>query len=186
VRQTASLNPSSLSALASSLLMMAGIVGLWVYVEPIAGAIHIPERVVAFAIAASLGAQVIGAMIMVAVDRWVKPVAGLLAVAVAFLGVTAAFAWLPSQAAFVAATLAFGLLWTFAMVLALPLLLAADPSRRAAMYGPASILLGSSLGPLAAGTFATDTNIRPALVVAAALFVLAAIAVAVSARTRRA
>jgi hypothetical protein len=180
-----SLNLSSLSGLASNLLMMAGIVGLWVYVEPIARAIHVSERIVSFAIAASLGAQVVGAAIMVAVDRWVKPVSGLLAVAAAFLGVTAAFAWLPSQAAFVVATLAFGLLWTFALALALPLLIAADPTRRAPMYGPAATLLGSSLGPLAAGAFATDADIRPALAAAAILFILAAMAVSACAWTGR-
>ena len=183
--QRSGLQLASLSGLAATLLMMAGIVGVWVYVEPIARAIHVPERVVSLTIAASLGAQVVGAVLVVALDRWVKPVAGLLAVAAAFLGATAAFAWLPSQTAFVAATLAFGLLWTVALALTLPLLLAADPTRRAPMYGPAATLLGSSLGPLAAGALATEADVRPALAVAAALFVLAAAAVAMSALTRR-
>jgi hypothetical protein len=179
------LNLSAVFGLASGLLMMAGIVGLWIYVEPIARAIHVPERVVSFAIAASLGAQVAGAALVVAADRWVKPVPGLLIVAAAFLGVIATFASHPSQAAFVAATLAFGALWTFALALGLPLLLAADPTRRAPMYGPAATLLGSSLGPLLAGAFATDANIAPALVVSAALFGLAALATLLCAVSRR-
>lgn len=183
-RPASSLHLSSLSGLAASLFMMAGIVGLWVYVEPIARAVRVPESVVSFAIAASLGVQVVGAVIMVAVERWVKPVPGLLATAAAFLGVTATFAWVPSQTAFVAATLVIGLLWTFALVLVLPLLLEADPTRKAPMYMPAANLLGSSLGPLVAGALATDANIRPALVVAAVLFVLAAAAVTISALSR--
>jgi predicted MFS family arabinose efflux permease len=165
--------------------MMAGIVGVWVYVDPIARAIQTPERIVSLTIAASLGAQVVGAIIVVALDRWIKPVAGLLAVAAAFLGVTAAFAWLPSQTAFVAATLAFGLLWTFALALTLPLLIAADPTRQAPMYGPAATLLGGSLGPLVTGALATDADMKPALAMAGALFACAAVAVVVSAWARR-
>ncbi|MGA0599369.1 hypothetical protein ACO2Q3_01545 [Caulobacter sp. KR2-114] len=184
IRRGAGLQISSLSGLASSLLLMGGIVGVWVYVEPIAHAIHIPERTISLSIAASLGAQVVGAMIIVAADRWVRPVAGLLATAAAFLAVTAAFAWPSSQAAFVVATVAFGLLWTAALALGMPLLIAADPTRRAPMYGPAATLLGSSLGPLAAGAFATDSNMKPALATAAVLFVLGAAATAVSAGTR--
>jgi hypothetical protein len=179
------LHLSSLAGLASGLLMMAGIVGLWIYVEPIARMIHVRESVVAFAIAASLGAQVAGAAFIVLADRWMKPVPSLLGVSAAFLAVIATFAFYPSQAAFIAATLAFGALWTFALALGLPLLIEADPTRRAPMYGPAATLLGSSLGPLLAGAFASDENIRPALVVSAGLFILSALAVVLCAATRR-
>ena len=184
-REGSGLQLSSVSGLASGLLMMGGIVGVWVYVEPIAHTIHIQDKVVSLAIAASLGAQMVGASAMVVLDRWVKPVLGLLLTAAAFLAVTVVFAWPSSQAAFVAATVTFGLLWTVALALGLPLLIAADPTRRAAMYGPAAMLLGSSLGPLAAGALATDSNMKPALATSAALFVLAAVATALSARTRR-
>lgn len=180
-----SLHVSSLAGLASGFLMMAGIVGLWVYIEPIAAAAHIPGRVVSFAIAGSLAAQVVGALVVVAMDRWFKPVAGLLCVAAAFIGVTIVLALVRSEAAFVAATLLFGALWTFAWVLALPLVLAADPTRRAAMYGPAAGLLGCSAGPLLAGMVATDTNIAPALAMSATFFACAAVAVVVSASTRK-
>jgi predicted MFS family arabinose efflux permease len=184
MRLGSGLQLSSVSGLASGLLMMGGIVGVWVYVEPIAHTLHIQDKLVSLAIAASLGAQVVGATAIVALDRWVKSVSGLLLTTAAFLAVTAAFAWPSSQVAFVAATVAFGLFWTIALALGLPLLIAADPTRRAAMYGPAATLLGSSLGPLAAGAFATNTNMKPALATAAALFVLSAVATAVSAQTR--
>ena len=178
------LHLSSLSGLASGLLMMGGIVAVWVYVEPIAHTIHIPDPVTGLAVAASLGAQIVGAIAIVALDRWISAVAGLLITAAAFLAITAALAWPPSQGAFIAATVGFGLFWTVALALGLPLLIAADPTRRAALYGPAATLLGASLGPLAAGAFATDTHMTPALATAAALFILAAVATLVSARTR--
>lgn len=184
VHQGAGLTLSSLSGLTAGLLMMGGIVAVWVYVEPIAHTIHVPDRVTALAVAASLGAQIVGAIAIVALDRWVRPVAGLLLTAAAFLAITALLAWPPSQAAFVAATVAFGLFWTVALALGLPLLIAADPTRRAAMYGPAATLLGASLGPLAAGAFATDANMTPALGTAATLFILAAAATVLSAQSR--
>jgi MFS transporter, DHA1 family, inner membrane transport protein len=176
---------SAIAALASGLLMMAGIVGLWIYVEPIAAGSHISPRVVSFAIAASLAAQVVGATTVVALHRWIKPVAGLLTTAAAYLGLVALFASAPSQPLFVTATLAFGFLWTVALALGMPLILSADPSRRAALYGPAATILGSSLGPLLAGAFATDTNIRPALLATTAMFLLAGLATVLSLVTRR-
>lgn len=178
------LQVSSLSGLAVAFLAMAGIVGLWVYVEPIAAAEHIAPKLVSLAIAASLGAQVVGAAIIVALDRWIRPAIGLIGVGLAFLAVTAVLAWVGSSSAFFAATLAFGLLWTFALALFLPLLIAADPSRRAAMFLPGAQLLGSSAGPLLAGAFATDTNINPALTVSAGLFLASMVMVLISARTR--
>ncbi len=183
-KQPAGLHLSSLAALAANLLMMAGIVGLWVYIEPLARGLHLSERVLSFSVAGSLGAQVVGAATMAAFERRVNPITGLFCVTAAFVGATAAFAWLPSQAAFISTTLAFGFLWTSALALGFPLLIAADRTRRAPMYGPAAVLLGSSLGPLVAGAFATDTNIKPALVVSATFFVLTAVAVAVCAQTR--
>ncbi|QUD90244.1 hypothetical protein [Phenylobacterium montanum] len=186
VRNATSLQLSSMSGLAAIVLMMAGIVGLWVYVEPIARTHHIAEGLISLGIAASLAVQVIGAALMVGIGHRIKPVAGLMTTAIAFLVVITAFAWLPSQGVFLAATMALGLIWVVALVLALPLLLAADPARHAPMYSPAAALLGSSLGPFVAGAFATERNIGPALIATAVLFTLAAVAVVVSAVSRRA
>jgi DHA1 family inner membrane transport protein len=177
-RDTVSKRPAfhraSLLGLAASFLVMAGIVGVWVFVEPIAAAAGIAPTVVSNAIAASLGAQVIGALAIAAIIRRVPPFAGVAGVALTYLIVTAALAWGHSGTAFVLTTLVFGALWTMTMSLLLPLMLKLDPTRRAALLLPGTVLLGSSAGPFVAGIFATDSDIGPALMTCAVMFALSA------------
>jgi MFS transporter, DHA1 family, inner membrane transport protein len=175
---------SSLFGLAAAFLVMAGIVGVWVFVEPIAAAAGISSSVVSNAIAASLGAQVIGALCIAALIRKVPPFAGVAGVALIYLLVTAALAWGHSGTAFVLSTLVFGALWTITMSLLLPLMLSLDPTRRAALLLPGTILLGSSAGPFVAGIFATDSDIGPALVTCAVMFGLSAVCTWTAYRTR--
>lgn len=163
---------------------MAGIVGVWVFVEPIAAAAGISATVVSNAIAASLGAQVIGALAIAAIIRRVPPFAGVAGVALTYLLVTAALAWGHSGTAFVLTTLVFGALWTITMSLLLPLMLKLDPTRRAALLLPGTILLGSSAGPFVAGMFATDSDIGPALMTCTVMFALSVVCTWFAYRTK--
>jgi MFS transporter, DHA1 family, inner membrane transport protein len=175
---------SSLFGLAASFLVMAGIVGVWVFVEPIAAAAGISPSIVSNAIAASLGAQVIGALTIAALIRVVPPFAGVAGVALIYLLVTAGLAWGHSSITFVVTTLVFGALWTITMSLLLPLMLKLDPTRRAALLLPGTILLGSSAGPFIAGFFASDTDIGPALVACTVMFALSACCTWIAYRTK--
>jgi MFS transporter, DHA1 family, inner membrane transport protein len=175
---------SSLFGLAASFLVMAGIVGVWVFVEPIAAAAGISATVVSNAIAASLGAQVIGALAIAAIIRRVPPFVGVAVVALTYLLVTAALAWGHSGTAFVLTTLVFGALWTITMSLLLPLMLKLDPTRRAALLLPGTILLGSSAGPFVAGMFATDSDIGPALMTCTVMFALSVVCTWFAYRTK--
>ena len=175
---------SSLFGLAASFLVMAGIVGVWVFVEPIAAAAGISATVVSNAIAASLGAQVIGALAIAAIIRRVPAFAGVAGVALTYLLVTAALAWGHSGTAFVLTTLVFGALWTITMSLLLPMMLKLDPTRRAALLLPGTILLGSSAGPFVAGMFATDKDIGPALMTCTVMFALSVVCTWIAYRTK--
>jgi hypothetical protein len=175
---------SSLFGLAASFLVMAGIVGVWVFVEPIAAAAGISATVASNAIAASLGAQVIGALAIAAIIRRVPAFAGVAGVALTYLLVTAALAWGHSGTAFVLTTLVFGALWTITMSLLLPMMLKLDPTRRAALLLPGTILLGSSAGPFVAGMFATDSDIGPALMTCTVMFALSVVCTWIAYRTK--
>jgi hypothetical protein len=65
--------------------------------------------------------------------------------------------------AFVVATAVFGFLWLFVMPFQIPIVMAADPSNRAAMLIGGAQLTGSSLGPLFAAMLVSDTDPTPAL-----------------------
>jgi MFS transporter, DHA1 family, inner membrane transport protein len=179
------LRPASLVGLAVVFAVMAGIVGLWVYVEPIAEVAHIAADFVASSIAASLVAQVVGAIFVAFIIHRLKPVPGVLAVVAGYIAIIAIFKWETSGTQFFIATLLFGFLWSIAMALFLPLLIEADPSRHSAMFLSGTMLLGSSAGPFLAGAFASETKIEPALVVATALFLLSAAFCLISTRLHR-
>lgn len=106
-------------------------------------------------------------------------------VAVLNLVLIAVMASPPSPQAFVAATAAFGFLWLFALPFQLPLVIAADPSRRAAQLIGGAQLAGSGLGPLAAAMIAGDEVGRVPWVGAAALMVGVLFLLAASAFPRR-
>jgi MFS transporter, DHA1 family, inner membrane transport protein len=159
--------------LATAFLVMAGVVGLWVYVEPIAQRHHIAEQQVSLAVSLSLGAQVVGSIFVFAAEKWVRPFVAMVVVLLLDLAILAAIDLSASSTVFFAAIVVFGFNWTLSLAYFLPLLLAEDPSRRAVLYLPAANLLGSSAGPTLAGLFASDTDILPALVMVAAIFVAA-------------
>jgi hypothetical protein len=60
---------------------------------------------------------------------------------------------------FIAATAAFGFLWLFAMPFQIPVLIAADPSRRSAELVGGAQLAGASLGPLLAARLVSDGDV---------------------------
>jgi hypothetical protein len=179
------LNASGASGLLAAFLMMAGITGLWVYVEPLAQMDHIAPSVSSFAIAASLATQILGALLVVWKGRVIPPARTLVLICLGYLAAEAVFAWIHLDSAFVSAALLFGFLWTASLPLFVPLLIEVDPTRRSAMLIPGAQLLGGSAGPLVTGLFASDTNVRPVLTISAMLFGAAIVAVGAAIATRR-
>ncbi|MGJ3626873.1 hypothetical protein AB5I41_08240 [Sphingomonas sp. MMS24-JH45] len=66
-----------------------------------------------------------------------------------------------SAGASVAATALFGFLWLFALPFQAPLVIAADPTRRAALLIGGAQLAGSSVGPIMAGALVGEGLTRP-------------------------
>jgi hypothetical protein len=174
------------AGLLGAFLLMAGIVGLWVFVDELAKMDHVSPSIASTSIAASLAMQVGGAAFVVALGPRLTPGRGLIFVGLGYLAVTGALAATTSGAAFMAAVLFLGFLWNVGLSLTVPLLIAVDPTRRAAMLTAGAQLLGGSAGPQITGLFATDANVRPVLVAAAALFVGTIVCVAIAAAPRRA
>lgn len=172
--------------LASSFFLLAGIVGMWVYVEQVAQAEGIDHGLVAMAIAGSLAMQVVGA----AIAAWLGPrlpaAASLTVTTLAFLLASALIGLLGSPTAYVGGVLLFGFLWTASTPFLVPLLIRIDPTRRAALLLPAAQMLGGSLGPQVTGQFAQPTNFLPVVAAAGALFLATTITTLLaSAKARR-
>lgn len=150
-------------ALGGVTLYLAFIVSVWVYVEPLGLQRGIDAATVHLIAPLSLAMQVAGAA-AAAMLAGRLPARGVVAVvAIANLLLLAVMAAPPSTAAFVTATSIFGFLWLFAMPFQVPILIAADPSRRAAILIGGAQLVGSSLGPFIAALVVTDADVGPVL-----------------------
>jgi hypothetical protein len=109
----------------------------------------------------------------------------LVACAVVDAGLLAVFGSLPGPAMFIAASGLFGFVWLFLTPFLVPVVIEADPSRRAAVLMGGAQLSGGSLGPLMASALVSDTDARGALVFGAACLVAAMAIITALHLTRR-
>ena len=159
-------------ALAAGLCMLAFILAVWMYVEPLARQAGLTEQEAGTVIAVSLGAQVLGGAAATALAGRLPWFATLSLSIVTLMGVIAALAWLPGPVPFLAYAVAFGFLWLFSTPFLAALAIDADPTRRAAALGSGAQLLGCSAGPLLASLVVRDGEVRGSLALGIALALL--------------
>ena len=146
----------ALAGLGAVFLYLAGIVGLWVFVERLGASAGASEALTGIAVAAALAAQVSGSSAATFLSAILPSVPVLAACAAGNIGVV----WLLGEAfgplPYMVGVVVFGFLWLFAMPFQTRLLIELDPTRRAAMSLSAAQLLGSAAGPLVTASFATE------------------------------
>ena len=178
-------NARGLIALAAPFLWMAFIVGVWVYAEPLSRQAGHAPTVAGVAVSISLACQVLGgatATLLAGRLRWFS---ALVFCALVNVGCLLAFAALPSESLYLLTSGVFGFLWLFSLPFMVPMVIAADPTRRAALLVGGAELAGGSLGPLLASFVVSDTDVRGALGFGAvSLAVTVAIAFALHRRER--
>jgi hypothetical protein len=157
--------PGSLGLLALTvpLLWMAFVVGVWVYAEPLSHQAGHRPNIAGIAITASLACQVLGGATATLVGgrlRWFPTLCSCAALNAVCLLV---FAALPHAVTFLGASAVFGFLWLFTLPFMVPMVIAADPTRRAAVMVGGAELLGGSLGPLLVSFVVSDTEARGAI-----------------------
>jgi DHA1 family inner membrane transport protein len=161
---TSGLPPArGLVALGGVVLYLAFIVAVWVYIEPLGLERGISQATIHLVAPLSLGMQVLGAGAATLLAGRLPARGTIVAVGLINLGLLAVMGAPPSAATFVVATAAFGFLWLFALPFQIPIVIAADPSRRAALLIGGAQLTGSSLGPLFAGILIGDRDVAHVL-----------------------
>ena len=155
--------PRGLVALAGVAVYLAFVVAVWVYVEPLGARHGIAGASLALVAPLSLAGQVVGAGAATALAGRVPAPAVVIGVAAANLVLLAAMGTSSSAQVFLVVTSLFGFFWLFIMPFQVPLVIAADPSRRAAALIGGAQLIGASFGPLGAATFVTDADVLPVL-----------------------
>jgi hypothetical protein len=150
-------------ALVSAFLFSAFTIGVWVYAEPLSKQAHHDAGVFKLAVSISLACQVAGGAAATFLAgrinwMWTTLISGLLAA-----GVLVGFASLPGPIEFLVLSGAFGFLWLFVLPFLVPMIIEADPTRRAAVLIGGAQILGGSFGPFFASLLVTDTDARGAL-----------------------
>jgi hypothetical protein len=172
-------------ALAATFLWMAFIVGVWVYAEPLSRQSGHAPAVVGAAVSLSLAFQVVGGATATALAGRLRWFPALMLCSAICLACLLAFATLPGASLYLVTASVFGFLWMFSLPFFVPMVIAADPTRRAALLIGGAELTGGSLGPLLASFVVTDTDVRGALGFGAfALALTVAIALALQRRAR--
>ena len=161
--------------LSSVFLYLAGVVGLWVFVERLSLDAGASETLTGIAVAAALAAQVTGGTMATFLSGLLPSVPVLASCAIGNIAVVWVLGSALGLAPTITAVVAFGFLWLFAMPFQTRLLIELDPSRRTAMLLSAAQLLGSAVGPIVTSGFATQTTLHGALEADAVLFGLALI-----------
>jgi len=183
--ETTALPPrAGMAALVSVLIYLAFVVGLWVYLEPLAIRGGIDSGAVALAVPIGLGAQVAGALLATLIVGRVKAFWVVLGAAAMNLVLLAVFGDGPAAPLFLAATGMFGFLWMFIMPFQLELVIIVDPTRRAATLIGGAQLIGSSLGPLLASMLVGERQVGNVLWMGAAC-ILASTLIVVGLQFRR-
>jgi len=175
------------AGLAAVFLYLAFIVAIWVYLEPLAATVGLSVGQAHDAVAAALAMQVVGGLAATLAGERLKASHVLIGAGIINLGLVTALSAHSTGPLFLGLVAAFGFLWVFVLPFHTVLLIAIDPSRRAAMQLGAAQLLGSSAGPLAASLLVGDADVGGAMKLAAACLVaaLALIAGVVTVLARR-
>lgn len=150
-------------ALAANFGFLAFILGVWIYAEPLSRQAGHAPTVAGAAFSISLAAQVAGGAAATALAGRISWFNALAVSIVLMIGTLVVFGLRPAPGLFLAAAGVFGFLWLFASPFMTPLAIEADPSRRAAMLGPGSGLLGCSAGPFLASLVVSDHDVRGAV-----------------------
>lgn len=161
------------AGLAAVFLYLAFIVAIWVYLEPLALAAGLSPAQAHGAVAAALAMQVLGGLTAILAGGRLNAGQVLIGAGLINMGLLAALSIHPAGPVFVALVAAFGFLWLFVLPFHTVLLIAIDPSRRAAMQLGAAQLLGGSAGPLAASVLVKYAGAGGAMTLAAACLVAA-------------
>ena len=80
---------------------------------------------------------------------------------------------LPTPEMFLVLSGAFGFLWMFVLPFLVPMIIEADPTRRAAVLVGGAQVLGCSFGPFVASMLVTETDARAAITFGGACLVAA-------------
>lgn len=172
--------------LCAVILFFAGVMAFWVYAVPLGTQIGISAHSMQRVVAISTGVQIVGGMAAIALATKLTgfqvvvltSVAGAAALLMTMVS-SSLFVWIP-------ALLVLAFCWTFGGPFHAAFLIAADASRRGAVFVGTAQLFGTAIGPLLGSILVSDADYRPVWMVSMACYVVViAAAIAILGSHRR-
>lgn len=160
-------------ALLAAFLYSGFTICVWAFTPPLATQSGLDTTLTGTAVSISLACQVAGgaaATFLAGRINWLWTV---IASAVLAAGVLYGYYTLPSPMMFLILTGVFGFLWLFVLPFLVPMVIEADPTRRAAVLIGGAQVLGGSFGPYVASMLITETDVRASLTFGGACMIAA-------------
>ena len=158
-----------LIALVATVVYVSANGAVSVYLQPLAHRAGLSADVARTAVWASLAAQILGGALATAMAGRVRYLPVFAAVTAGFLAVWAIFGLHPSALVFISADAVAGAVALLVGPFLVPMIIEADPSRRAAMQSAGAQALGGGAGPLMAALIVGDRDVHGVLWMGAAL-----------------
>ena len=166
------------ASLFAVIFFLGGFMAYWIYLVPLAAQLGYAKSTVTLAISVAVVLQILGSTAAAVVGKRAGYLIVVAPCSVISLLILAALNVNLGSAAFIVAVAGIGFIWSLGIpFIAMPFLIAADPSRRAAMYSFPAQLLGSALGPLLASLFVSSQSVRGSLALGFCLFALSLVLV---------
>ncbi len=160
-------------ALLSAFLYSGFTICVFTYQGSLAGQAGHPPEIISASYSVSLACQVAGgaaATLLAGRINWLWTViVAAAATAVVLYGLYSQ----PSPEMFLVLSGAFGFLWLFVLPFLVPMVIEADPTRRAAVLIGGAQVLGASFGPFVASLLVTTTDFRAAIIFGGACMIAA-------------
>ncbi|HPN04240.1 MAG TPA: hypothetical protein PK050_00420 [Hyphomonadaceae bacterium] len=162
-------------ALIAAFLYSAFTIGVWVYAEPLSRQSGHDPGVTGAAVSISLACQVAGGTAATLLAGRINWLWTTLIAAVINVGLLIGLYNLPDPQTFLILSGAFGFLWIFILPFLVPMVIEADPTRRAAVLIGGAQVLGGSFGPFFASLLVTEADSRGAITFGGACLVIAVV-----------
>ncbi len=151
-------------ALLATVVLIAANGAVSVYLEPLGRQIGLSARIVRLSLFVSLVAQVAGGVLATLIAGKVKYIRVFATCVIAYLIAWTVYGFGSHAWMFVSASALAGLTTLLLGPFLTPMIIQADPTRRAAMQGAGAQILGGATGPLLAAFLVSDSDARGVLV----------------------
>jgi MFS family permease len=161
--------PRGWVALAGMFLYIAAFAAVAIYTVPLARQAHLDERVADIAVTASLAVQILGSATATVLAGRIHYFAVVIFAVLCSLAAWATFLFWPPAWLFIVASMALGFVYMVAAPFLVPMVIEADPSRRAAVQAGGAQLFGGALGPFLASRMVGEHDVHGAVILGACL-----------------